>query len=86
MNLSRSSEENSESGGFTEYLPEPDSEGFPVEDEPVISNYLIEKVSQRLEEQDGADASREIADLLVEYRELLAQDAEEALGRYRTYG
>ena len=74
MDLNRPSEENSDDNVFSEHIAEPNLVDSSSDDEPLITNYLVEKISHQLEEE--TDVSEEIIDLLAEYKQLLSQDAE----------
>lgn len=76
MDLSRPADENSEPGGFSGHLL--GQENPLAQDNPVVTNYLIEKVSKRLQEE-GAAAPAGIRDLLESYKLLLEQNEEDAL-------
>jgi molecular chaperone DnaK len=76
MDLSRPAGDNSELGGFSEHilgLEEPQDE-----DNPVVTNYLIEKVIKRLQEE-GEAAPTGMHDLLEKYKLLLEQNDEDAV-------
>ena len=74
MNLSLCADENSESRDFIEQVLEQD--GGAQEDSAEVTNYLIEKVSQRLQAQ-GESAPEQIKTLLQRYRVLLDQDQDQ---------
>ena len=76
MDLSRSADENSDLSGFTEQLLE--HEENCAEDTPAVTNYLIEKVSQKLNNQ-SATTPTGMHDLLERYKSLLEQDDDDAL-------
>ena len=76
MDLSRPAGDNSELGGFSEHilgLEEPLEEANPV-----VTNYLIEKVTKRLQEE-GEAAQADMHDLLERYKLLLDQNDEDAV-------
>ncbi|MFT5083322.1 MAG: molecular chaperone DnaK [Lentisphaeria bacterium] len=77
MDLSRSPDANSELGGFSEHVLTHE-EASAVEHSPAVTNYLIEKVSQRLE-ADGTKVLAGMHDQLQRYKTLLEQDDDEAL-------
>ena len=76
MDLSRSADDNSDLSGFTEHLLEQE-EALP-EDNPAVTNYLIEKVSQKLQ-VEGTAAPTNMHELLERYKSLLAEDADDSL-------
>ena len=76
MDLSRPADENSELGGFSEHILRQEE---PLEeDNPVVTNYLIEKVIKRLHEE-GEAAPTGMHDLLERYKLLLEQNDEDAV-------
>lgn len=76
MDLSRPADENSELGGFSEHIL---SQEEPLEEvNPVVTNYLIEKVIKRLQEE-GEAAPTGMHDLLERYKLLLEQNDEDAV-------
>jgi len=77
MDLSRSADENSELNEFSEHMLT-QGELPAEEDNPAVTNYLIEKVSQRLQ-TEGESAPTGIHDLLESYKLLLEQDADDGL-------
>lgn len=76
MDLSRSADENSDLSGFAAQLLE--HEDSLPEDSPAVTNYLIEKVSQKLQHQ-GTAAPTNMHDLLKRYKSLLEQDDDDTL-------
>ena len=76
MDLSRPADENSELGGFSEHMP--GHEDLLEEHNPVVTNYLIEKVSKRLQ-QEGEAAPAGMRDLLERYKLLLEKNDEDEL-------
>jgi molecular chaperone DnaK len=77
MDLSRSADDNSDLNGFSEQLLMQEESAL-TEDNPEVTNYLIEKVSKRLQEQ-GSVAPQSMRDLLESYKLLLEQDSDDEL-------
>ncbi|MBB3061697.1 Hsp70 family protein [Microbulbifer rhizosphaerae] len=79
MDLARSVSENSEDGGFGDNLTEHEQVGEDdSEDEARVTNFLIEKVSQKLEQCQPAPEG--IVELMERYKDLLGrEDADEQL-------
>ncbi|MEE8056625.1 MAG: Hsp70 family protein [Pseudomonadales bacterium] len=76
MDLSRSAAENSDLSGFSEHLLAHDE--LLADSNANVTNYLVEKVSKRLQ-QDGDTAPDGMNALLENYKWLLGQDAEDEL-------
>ncbi|MBN4055255.1 Hsp70 family protein, partial [bacterium AH-315-K03] len=77
MDLSRSSESNSELSGFSSnIIDQNDSTDDDVDSN--VTNFLIESVNKRLAEQNNAD-SNDIRALLESYQSLLGQDNDDEL-------
>ena len=77
MDLSRSADENSDLNTFSEHEVL-DGEVSAVDDSPEVTNYLIEKVSQRLK-SEGDAAPDTMHELLTQYKTMLEQDSDEGL-------
>ncbi len=76
MDLSRSVDENSDGNSFSERLLEHDCDEDT--DSTDVTNYLVEKVTQRLE-AEGDAAPVEMGTLLARYKSCLEQEDEEAM-------
>lgn len=74
MDLSCSKDENSQFSELSEHTVVAEQDA-PIEDSSAVTNYLIEKVNQRLQEQDAPH----MRDLVDRYRLLLEQGNEEVL-------